>query len=251
MNKNLENGVIHSIPRKWTELEVETLSGMLQDGIPIRKIADHLSRTETSVRVKSKRLKLSEGKYNESHREDKYRYNEQFVADIEPRTILDVYAGTSFYKSLGLEGVTDNDIEPGCSSQMDAFDFLCANRGQSFDLIDLDPYGSAFPCFDLALESATKGLAITFGEYGHKRWRRSDFVKSRYGIRDFEDFTPQPFMDYIVNRGLIFGKTLTPSIIAGFRNILRVYFLVSPVGRTPSGKEFFCNAQGEFVYETP
>ena len=62
-----------------------------------------------------------------------------------------------------------------------------------FDLIDLDPFGSAYDCFDLAIKMAKKGLCITLGELGHKRWKRLDFVSSHYGIDNIDNLTLSNF----------------------------------------------------------
>ena len=51
-----------------------------------------------------------------------------------------------------------------------------------FDLIDIDPFGSAYDCFDLSIKIAEKGLIITYGEMGHIRWKRLDYVNRIYNI---------------------------------------------------------------------
>ena len=73
---------------------------------------------------------------------------------------------------------------------MDALKLLCREYigGKRYDLVDLDPFGSAYDCFDLACKIAKKGLCITLGEMGHKRWRRFDFIRTHYDIDCEEDF---------------------------------------------------------------
>ena len=81
-----------------------------------------------------------------------------------------------------------------------------------------------FECFDYSLQIAQKGIIITFGEVGHKRWKRSDFVKFRYKINSLKNFNNKKFVDYVVERALIFNKILIPIFEANFKNLLRVYF---------------------------
>ena len=244
MNKNLINGTIKSIPKKWAKEEVELLLNLKENGCSVSEIANKLDRTETSVNIKFKRVNKKNDNYNDKHRKEKYMMNELFVQEISPSSILDAYAGNSFYKnSVICKGikVTDNDKddEKKCDYNLNSIDFLHKLKNKKFDLVDLDPYGSAFECFDYALQISQKGLIITFGEVGHKRWRRSDFIKHRYNIKSLEEFTDNKFIDYIIRRGLIYNKKITVKHIGNFRNILRVYFLVENIKKSVSGKEYF------------
>lgn len=93
-------------------------------------------------------------------------------------------------------------------------------------MVDLDPYGGAFDCFDLAIKIATKGIAITFGELGHIRWRRFDYVRSRYGISFIEDF----IVDNLIKKVILIGesnkKKLTPIFDCKLNKGHRVYFKI-------------------------
>ena len=99
-------------------------------------------------------------------------------------------------------------------------------EGRKFDMIDLDPFGSAYDCFDLAVKMASKGLAITLGELGHKRWRRLDFVGSHYGIRTLEDFTIDNLIEHIRHIGERNKKRLVVWGFKEWQNIGRVYFRI-------------------------
>lgn len=244
MNKNIINGTIKSIPKKWDEEEIELMWNLKQKGYSISKIANKLNRTETSVNIKLKRVNKKNDNYNPEHRKEKYAMNKLFIRNISPSSILDVYAGNSFYKNSVFCNeikVIDNDKDSKykCDYNLNSIDFLHEFKNKKFDLVDLDPYGSAFECFDYALQIAQKGLIITFGEVGHKRWKRSDFVKHRYDIKSLKEFTDNKFVDYIIKRGLIFNKKITVKHIGNFRNILRVYFLVETITKSVSGKEYF------------
>jgi len=112
MNKNLLKGVIKSIPRKWTSENVKQLLDLKKQK-PIKEISKIINRTETSIRIKLKRLKFSDDTYNEKHRSDKYKCNALFISEINPKNILDVYAGSSYYKKTTDIKVVDNDIKLG------------------------------------------------------------------------------------------------------------------------------------------
>ena len=99
-------------------------------------------------------------------------------------------------------------------------------ENSKFDLIDLDPFGSAFDCFDLSIEMARKGLIITLGEIGHKRWKRLDFVRRHYDITSLDDFTSENIVKEIIKIGERNKKKLTPIFLNNYRNISRVYFKI-------------------------
>ena len=62
---------------------------------------------------------------------------------------------------------------------MDALKFCCYEYycGNQYDLIDIDPFGSVYDCLQFAIKMAKKGIIVTYGEYGHKRWKRYDTVR--------------------------------------------------------------------------
>jgi len=239
MNKNLLNGVIKSVPRKWTDENIKELL-FLKKNKSIKDISKIINRTETSISIKLKRLKLSNDTYNEKHRQDKYCCNRMFLAEINPKNILDVYAGNSYYKKTTDIKVIDNDIKGTQTDfSLDAFDFLFKFKNMKFDLVDVDPFGSAFNCFDLAIQIAQKGLIITFGEYGHKRWRRSDYVKHRYNINNLQEFKTDKFNDYVIKRAKMFNKKLSVYITKDYGNIMRTYFKIEIIKKSVSGKEYY------------
>ena len=239
MNKNFLNGVIKSNPRKWTDENIKELLD-LKKTKSVKEIAAILDRTETSIRLKLKRLKKINDTYNDKHREDKYIINRLFLNEILPESILDVYAGNSYYKKTTRIKVIDNDLNGEFTDfKLDAFDFLYNFRKKKFDLVDLDPYGSAFDCFDLALKIAQKGLVITFGEYGHKRWRRSDYVKHRYNISCYNDFNVDSFNNYIINRAKIYNKDLSIFMSKDYTNICRTHFKIKTIKKSVSGKQYY------------
>lgn len=109
--------------------------------------------------------------------------------------------------------------------------FMCEMfiEGKTFDLVDLDPFGSAYDSFDLAVKMAKKGVIITLGELGHKRWKRLDYVSRYYGINSLEDFTIENLIKHIQMIGKRNKKNLTPLFIREWQNIGRVWFTVEPI----------------------
>ncbi len=228
---NTTNPYIKTKPRKWTADEIEYMTFLKKEGYSIDNICKALDRSKASVTVKLKRLKKTNGTYNEKHLLEKIKINKQFVEHIQPKNILDLYhgRGNEAYKGYN---VISNDInkEYDCDYHLDALHCLCKLfvENKKFDIVDLDPYGSAYDCFDLAIKMAKKGLCITLGEMGHKRWKRLDFVKKRYGINNFDEFTCDKLINTIQDIGLRNKKQLTVFAKKDWQNISRVWFTITP-----------------------
>lgn len=162
---------------------------------------------------------------------EKYITNAMFIADADINSVLDVFSGSkSAYESYELERLVTNDIEISFNTDYnyDALTFCCmqyAGRNK-YDLVDLDPFGSAYDCFDLAIKMAKKGIIITLGELGHKRFKRLDFVRRYYGIETLDDFTTENLVKHIIKIGERNKKTLIPVYVKDWRNIARVYFKI-------------------------
>ena len=229
MNKNLEMGVIKSEPKKWSDNDINTLISLKEQGYNSSHIAEVLHRTETSVSIKTKRLSKKNDTYNKKDRLAKYYTNKKFVELVGGKSLLDLYAGNSAYVDMGLE-LTTNDIDKKFQTthNEDAYRLLCrfASQNKCFDIIDLDPYGSAYPCFEIALRLAKKGFIVTLGEMGHKRWKRLDYVRRVYEIDSIEKFTSEAIIDFIIKLGLRNKITLKLISKLEYRNIARIYFSI-------------------------
>ena len=218
-------------PRKWTEKEIEWVNMLKEKGFNTKQIAECIDRDVTQVSIKIKRLGKKSMTYNQGHFEEKFTINYDFVKEIKPKSVLDVYAGfASVYKKLNCDNVISNDKNEKSNTEyhLDALDFVCQMYldKRKFDLVDLDPFGSAYDCFDLAIKMAKKGLVITLGELGHKRFKRLDFVRRYYGIETLEDFTTDNLVKHIIKIGERNKKTLIPIYVKDWRNIARVYFKI-------------------------
>jgi hypothetical protein len=241
MNKHLLNGVIKSEPKKWSNSDIDLLLEKKNNGLSFYEIGKILNRTDYSCNRKYYKLMKKLDSYNNKHRGLKYQYNSLFLNSLDAKTILDAYSGgVSWWKSNTELSVIDNDLNvDGADFKLDAFDFLFKNKNKKFDIVDLDPFGSAFECFDLALQIAQKGMIITFGEIVGRRFNRMDFVEHRYNINYIEEFTTETLCKYVVDRGMIYRKILTPIIKAEMTNISRVYFKIESFNYGSSGCKYF------------
>jgi len=232
IGKETKNGgLTKNNPRKWTKKEIEWALNLKEKGFKNKDIAKFLYRDLISVSIKMKRLSKKNGvTYNEPHREDKYRHNDLFLAEIKPKVVLDLFSGATSYYDDKVDVLYTNDIDKRFNTYYSekAEKLVCKlyYEKAKFDLIDIDPFGSAYDCFDLCIKMAIKGLIITLGEIGHKRWKRLDFVRTHYGIESLEDFTSKRIVNEIIKIGARNKKKLIPIFLNDYRNISRVYFKI-------------------------
>ena len=214
--------------RSWTPEETEWVKRLISEGYSYGDIAKSVDRSEISVNIKVKRLSKKDNTYNAAHVVEKYELNDKFLEMLKPRTVLDLYCGEkNFYKDYK---VTTNDINADIPADyhMDALKCICKlySEGNKYDLVDLDPFGSAYECFDLAVKMAKKGLVITLGELGHKRWRRFDYVRPHYGISTVDEFSIDKIISEIQRIGLMNKKKLVVWQYREWKNIGRVWFTI-------------------------
>lgn len=229
---NKPGGYTRTAPRKWTKEEIDWLLKLKEEGYSNAQIAQSMGRSEVSVQIKTKRLTKRDNTYNERHVDEKYQINEAFFSELQPKDVLDAYCGEKqFYRNRTLCITNDKNKDIPASYNLDAFKLLCQlyGKGYEFDLIDLDPFGSAYDCFDLAIKMAKKGLVITLGELGHKRWKRLDYVSTHYDITDLSDFTLDNMIAYIQKIGRRNKKNLLVFEKREWRNIGRVWFKIEPL----------------------
>ncbi len=228
------NQFITGTARKWTAGEEDWAMMLKSKGFTTKQVAKYLYRSLLQVSIKIKRLnKLGGKKYNEKHREEKYKYNELFLELIKPKSVLDLYSGAvSFYKDKVAKVITnDKNISFDCDYNEDAHKLICKlyYENSKFDLIDIDPFGSPYECLDLSIKMAKKGLIATIGEMGHKRFKRLDFVRSHYQINSLDDFTSDNICNEIIKIGERNKKKLIPIFIADWKGISRIYFKIENI----------------------
>lgn len=223
-------GITINQPRKWTDEEIKWCLDLKEKGYSIKNIADSIDRDLLQVQIKMKRLSKNENTYNFKHREDKYFHNELFLNEIKPVGVLDLFAGSESYYEGKVDELYTNDIEYKFNTYYNekAEKLVCKLHYENakFDLIDIDPFGSAYDCFDLSIKMAKKGLIITFGEMGHLRFKRIDYVQKFYNINSIEDFTIDNLITEVQKIGIRNRKKLTPIYIRDWKNISRVYFKI-------------------------
>lgn len=228
-------GYTKTNPREWTDAEIDWMVEMKAAGFSVSAIASSLGRTKTSVSIKLKRISKQVETYNDKHREEKYAANVEFFKRIQPATILDAYCGTErwWLKNCPHCSVVSNDVNKDIAATFNLrAEKLVAKlyaEDYTFDLIDLDPFGSGYDCFDLAIRMAKKGIIVTFGEIGHKRWKRLDFVRRYYGIESLTEFTTLRLIDEFNRIGLRHKKNCVPIIIKEWPRLSRVYFEIKPI----------------------
>jgi hypothetical protein len=224
-------GYTINAPRAWTQEEIEWVKDLINKGYTNKEIAVSIDRSEVSTSIKIKRLSKKNTTYNRNHIDDKYKTNIEFLERINPKTIIDVYAGQdSIYK--GYEVISNDKNEQfNTDYHLDALEFMCEmyRQHQKADVIDLDPFGSAYDCFDLAIKMAKKGLVITLGELGHKRWKRLDFVSRYYGIKTLDEFNIDNLIEHIKEIGRRNKKELIVLFKKEWQNIGRVWFEIQPL----------------------
>lgn len=222
-------GITKNIPREWTDEEIAWCIDLRNKGYTTEQIAESIGREKGCVGIKLKRITKTHDTYNESHLTEKYRTNDAFLNYLKPNEVLDVYSGKKHYWSDKCKCVSnDKNKEFEATYHMDSLKLLCQEylKGNKYDLVDLDPFGSAFDCFDLAIKIARKGIIITYGEMGHKRWKRTDFVKYTYGISGIEDFTIEKLIEKTKQIANHNHKSLSVWKICSWQNISRVYFMI-------------------------
>lgn len=240
-------------PRPWTKQDLVDLKDLKEKGYKNQTIAFILERSEVSIQIKWKRLHKKDNTYNKEHQLEKYETNKKFIDLIQPSSVLDLYAGEKPYyleliKELNdlnenpFKTVVTNDKEKDYvinNYNDDALKVLCKlyYENNKFDLIDLDPFGSAYECFDLAIKMAKKGLIITYGEMGHKRWKRLDYVERFYNINTLEEFTIDKMIAKTQEIGIQNKKELIPVFVKEWRNIARIYYKVNTITLNPWKKD--------------
>ena len=234
IGESMKNGgYTKNAPRKWTDKEIEYVKMLQEKGCNNKQISEFIYRDVTQVSIKIKRLGKKDKSYNDKHILDKYKTNEIFLEKYNINSVLDVYSGEkSFYNGKVKNLVTnDSNILFNTDFNYDSLVLCCLQYAQNkkYDLIDLDPFGSAYDCFDLAIKMANKAIIITLGEIGHKRFKRLDFVERYYGINDIKNFTTENLINEIIKIGKRNKKNLNPVIIKEWRNISRVYFEINDI----------------------
>ena len=222
-------------PRHWVKEETNLLIEWYRKGYSVDAIAQALSRSPKSITNKVRRVKkwvIDE--YNSPEARDaKYNCNQKFVNMLDkPKSCIDTFAGCGSYWSNNTKmKVTTNDYNEEFDTMyhMEAERFLAKMYAEkkTFDVVDVDPYGSPFLCIDNAVAIAKKGLILTFGEKGHRQQNRTDYVDKCYGINNIDKLNIKEIINYVKKRAKAYNKVVEEKIIFESNSIWRVYFVVN------------------------
>lgn len=232
---NKSGGYTKTVPRVWTDKELEWILKLKEEGYSLKDIAKSVGRTEVSISIKLKRIGKKKYNYNSDHIEEKYETNSQFFSYILPNSILDLYSGVNSWWEQNTYDidVTTNDTNKHSTSYYHEKAEMLIHKlyyeGNKYDLIDLDPFGSAYDCFDCAIKMAKRAIIITYGEMGHKRFKRLDYVRRYYGIDNLDDFTIERLIEETQKIALRNKKKLTPVYICKWARISRVYYEIEDI----------------------
>ena len=84
---------------KWTKEDDRKLLQMKNEGFTINAMAETFNRSTCAIKSRLGNLYKTENTYNSDHIEEKYEMNKEFLYEINPKTILDLFSGkTGFWK---------------------------------------------------------------------------------------------------------------------------------------------------------
>lgn len=236
--------------KKYTESEIKLIKELTEKKYSLKDIGLAVNRPPDSIRKIQKDFRLENNTYNKKHVADKYFRNYVFIDYIKPKSVLDLYCGpVSFYRNkTDIPEVVTNDKDERISADYHDDALRTAaylySQHKTYDIVDLDPYTSPYECIDLAIQLAKKGLVISFGELSAKRWGKLPPVyKLKYGIETKEELSLAMLIDYVKDRGEIYGKVLEPFYSRTWQgNFSRVWFTVDTISNIKQ-KEFYRKAR--------
>lgn len=146
----------------------------------IRSIANQLNLMYDQVfnvvnEYRKNNYEYLQGKISGKEGQKKFQLDKDFVKYLQPKEILDVYAGTS--NTYPKDITITNDINPKCNTKyhMDALEFCKQfSYDSTFDLVDLDPFGECNKVWKEGIRLANKGIIISYGELKTYRYHKGD-----------------------------------------------------------------------------
>lgn len=181
--------------------------------------------------------------YNKEHRKQKNEANKRFWSNSKfdrNTTVADFYAGEISVWKENSDNVISNDKcqkfkknHKYHNSAHIALKNMKKDGYVSFDFVDLDSFGSNVDIIEDALQLATKGFAVTLGEFsaGYNRGRVKNNIKFQkcYGI-SFFDLKPETrteqMIECIIKIGIKYNKKLTLVESQIYSKLSRVYFKI-------------------------
>lgn len=226
---------------KYTETEIDYILYKKSCKVSLKEISTKTNRTIATLKRYIPIWNKERYDYGtEDTQDEKYENNQKFYEYIKskeqkPLIIADCYCGVkSWWKNNVVEedSVITNDLNPKIDSQYhkESVQLLkdFKEEQRQIDIIDLDPFNHIESGeLRLAIELATTGLIITFGdrrELKRKSERSRDRVKKicklRYGIKKYSYKTIKRRISEIAYE---FGKTVSFVHLYSTRGIWRLY----------------------------
>lgn len=222
---------------KWTKEEDSIIRQMRNEGFTVYAISKKLNRSQGVIENRIGKLRKEDGAYNIDHVSEKYEMNNDLFYEINPKSILDLFSGkNSFWKKYSKEAtVISNDIKKDIISDIHAdaeelLEVFYSIGNISFDLIDIDPFGSPIRYLDKSIMMSNKGIIITFGDIKKlKRFPtkyksymldvyRIDIPISKVTLSDLENF--------VIERAKRLGKNLEVYAACSWKTSDRIWFKI-------------------------
>jgi len=218
---------------RWSEKELKELEEYMKQKLTSEEIAKLLDRTENTVRIHMRRLRTKTSTYgNKGGRRYKRELDTEFINLIKPKDILDGYCGSETHYPKEITITNDINKSFNTSYHLPIFKLLAkfTYENKKFDLIDLDPWGSAYDSLYLAIYLANKGLVVSYGECYLKRFKRIDFAAEKYGLYfDKYGFSTKMLVEYTKHLGMICRKKLEVYKDYDLGHFSRVYYIIKPL----------------------
>jgi hypothetical protein len=231
----------HFPAKKWESpdsvvSDIDVIVVLKANGYNTDQIATAASRTSESINNKSKSFSTKTIGSNTAGIKGKYETNDIFLSQIKPKSILDLHAGKHSYydpySSINNTKLITNDKKyKGHTYKGDAGKVasLLYGQGESFDIVDIDPFGSAYSCFMSGIQMADKALIITFGDIKNAiQYRNIQTYGPRYSVLEIEELTISKILNEVNRIASICKKVLTIKHHLTTGKMHRIYFEVKP-----------------------
>lgn len=175
-------------------------------------ISERFGLTRKQVEQLLNTFKKESLEYNQGHLKEKYEINRVVYESIQPKTILDLFAGKyRFWKTEFSDRslVLDNDIKKEFGTVFNEDSASLVKRLEKdnlfFDLIDVDPFGCPEAFLEYAVTHAKKGVIITDGCAWSAVAFHNNPLRENYFRRVYKTNTPnrkgscQDILDYTRN----------------------------------------------------
>ncbi len=231
-----------TIPRKWSKHEEDCLKEHINNQITYSELLKKLNnRSKQSIYRKLTRFKLTLLQYNKNNVDEKIRTDKDFFDILNAKcyniNVLDAFSGNNKkYKLWGAKKVFTNDKNKKYETTFnkDSYKLLCQlnSKGDNqFDLVDIDPFGTCFDCWELAIRLAKCGVVITHGEIRQIiRFKRKDLCQRYFNKTSIE--VPEDIIKFVKWLGFRHKKKITVYKFLNWNYQARGYYLIEPIKQT-------------------